>query len=1147
MSDISIPKYCPTCSRESKYAPFGMKFVKCREHECSKDFVWRSLALDDALKQLDVTLFKEMNLEIPTDHTLDQFTAQFCETFLKEIVLPLQEVDEGDTLPLSVEEQTLIQTAYKLYFDTLLHHEIGRFVYDDAFRESVMHHLTDVDFMSGVKQKYQGSEATIRDVVLRVLLRQSEHKAYDQWALWSLSHGLMKETVLLALTDSIQNQQHDASIQMGLSGDVEDVWSRIRPLFIQQRNQVFQELHGQLGTSESVDADFKVQISYFIAGLCDLYWCAPEPRGQRTTLTGNEEEILKYVLDAIFAGDFSTERVQYFYHEMYNYYTYSEQDGFEPNGSSLDVSFAQSLCLSVLLLERVHLRKDILAKACKYVRSAVLNRPIANGRERAKFPKGFDTIVEHFNASALSDNQHAERVSPNLGRSPISPIPTDSVAPKTSEPVAASPEPSLLESLIKEVVHVVLPDPEPIPKPASTALTMLMGEQEIEMGTSRRNCNARWIEQYFGDDARFWSTDAQFDLLKIDREWFVVPNMGATNDTMLNGRKVTTSTKLFDGDVLGVGKESKGIVKTPMTIRLPHWIRTGASPSTPTDVPAPKPEPVVTTPVEMMAPEALAAHAQPEPSEPVSSKPSITSESIRTKKPIQSEELESPATVAMEDVPTEPTVESNMGIFEGLKETATSVMNTVSSTLGLSADEPTMDAPASGNALPTAIKDDSEPVEAKKEWTPPELELYPIYSTSEAESEMVQRLTERRQYFRENLDWLTTQLQDWQGLLSKMAFVSESQKTRQLDDIAQGILVLRPADFPEETDVWFVGDVHGDLLGFLAVLDAMEAYSQANERDFKTVFMGDLVDDGHDMNDIVFEVVDRIIQHPGRYVWVAGNHDEAVYLNEGQFTASVHPAGYADWLNEKGTLELGEAYIHLVENLPRAILFPKGLMCSHAGFPQDDVSEAISKESDASGIDVLKMLDDKSSLVGKKAQQDFVWCRVTKNPKRRVNRLSKGAQVGARNFDTFSEALTPVQELTGAKLNWIVRGHDHCDESQARWNRVDNRWWGERFLTINNMSFDMRNTGFACPHFNRYPVIARWNSNPEKTPFPVPRAVVIPETLVRQYAPLCEAHSHSSNPRYDGFFANQMDASTCTGMIEVDGEEKVCGAPIIRQ
>ena len=39
---------------------------------------------------------------------------------------------------------------------------------------------------------------------------------------------------------------------------------------------------------------------------------------------------------------------------------------------------------------------------------------------------------------------------------------------------------------------------------------------------------------------------------------------------------------------------------------------------------------------------------------------------------------------------------------------------------------------------------------------------------------------------------------------------------------------------------------------------------------------------------------------------------------------------------------------------------------SHAGFPQDEMSEAIMADVDASALDVLKMLDDKSTNTGRK-------------------------------------------------------------------------------------------------------------------------------------------------------------------------------------
>ena len=87
----------------------------------------------------------------------------------------------------------------------------------------------------------------------------------------------------------------------------------------------------------------------------------------------------------------------------------------------------------------------------------------------------------------------------------------------------------------------------------------------------------------------------RMDLVKAGEEWFIKPDPGAINDTMLNGRKITKTTKLYDGDIIGVGKESKGIVKTPMIVRLPYGVVQNAQNNqvpfaapTPASVPLPK-------------------------------------------------------------------------------------------------------------------------------------------------------------------------------------------------------------------------------------------------------------------------------------------------------------------------------------------------------------------------------------------------------------------------------------------------------------------------------------------------------------------------------------------------------------------------------
>ena len=102
------------------------------------------------------------------------------------------------------------------------------------------------------------------------------------------------------------------------------------------------------------------------------------------------------------------------------------------------------------------------------------------------------------------------------------------------------------------------------PAKASTLTLEADGESvsihmETDVGTS--------IVGKFGEDAQFWS-EPQFTLEKTDAGWSVTHHPGAKNETMLNGKAVTGSQPLADGDVLAVGRESKGIVKLPLTVRM---------------------------------------------------------------------------------------------------------------------------------------------------------------------------------------------------------------------------------------------------------------------------------------------------------------------------------------------------------------------------------------------------------------------------------------------------------------------------------------------------------------------------------------------------------------------------------------------------
>ena len=71
----------------------------------------------------------------------------------------------------------------------------------------------------------------------------------------------------------------------------------------------------------------------------------------------------------------------------------------------------------------------------------------------------------------------------------------------------------------------------------------------------------------FGKDATFWS-EPQFSLEREGTDWAVTHHPKAKNETLLNGKAVTERQTVKDGDVLAVGRESKGIIKLPLTVRI---------------------------------------------------------------------------------------------------------------------------------------------------------------------------------------------------------------------------------------------------------------------------------------------------------------------------------------------------------------------------------------------------------------------------------------------------------------------------------------------------------------------------------------------------------------------------------------------------
>lgn len=214
---------------------------------------------------------------------------------------------------------------------------------------------------------------------------------------------------------------------------------------------------------------------------------------------------------------------------------------------------------------------------------------------------------------------------------------------------------------------------------------------------------------------------------------------------------------------------------------------------------------------------------------------------------------------------------------------------------------------------------------------------------------------------------------------------------------------------------WFIlGDIHGD---FYALFNTLKLIISTCPN-FRLIFLGDLVDRGLHPMECLWLILAFAKQFPDRLLWLAGNHDVGVQEQaDKSFRASVVPSEFVDHLNKIDSWtpfrrEFGREYIELVKDLPRAALFPDGLLVTHGGFPLVDLQNDLANLTTQQ--EKLAWLNSPKSL------QDFTWSRITRYPKRIPNRESTGCSYGFKDFEAFCDATKDF--FPAARL---VTGHDH--------------------------------------------------------------------------------------------------------------------------
>lgn len=317
-------------------------------------------------------------------------------------------------------------------------------------------------------------------------------------------------------------------------------------------------------------------------------------------------------------------------------------------------------------------------------------------------------------------------------------------------------------------------------------------------------------------------------------------------------------------------------------------------------------------------------------------------------------------------------------------------------------------------------------------------------------------------------------------IVERLETLLDATDARMLFDECRESPADRVLHVREMTDdpLWFVGDLHGDLLALESALALIERAREAEgSRQPRLVLLGDLFDDGGYGVETVLRVFELIAARPGGLCLIAGNHEDALGYDGARFTATVSPSNFADLLNDNLAHEwlgrAGKLVVRLTARAPRALFFPDGLLAVHGGFPLVDLHDHLAATGHWNDAQCLS---------------DFIWTRAHPRARRKLpNRTSRGSQFGYEDFRAFCE----LSATLGRPVTHMVRGHDHVDERFE----IPAAYAATPVLTTVALSRRLDREAFGT--FVRVPTVARF----VRGALPQVYRLHVPERRVREWYP----------------------------------------------
>lgn len=371
--------------------------------------------------------------------------------------------------------------------------------------------------------------------------------------------------------------------------------------------------------------------------------------------------------------------------------------------------------------------------------------------------------------------------------------------------------------------------------------------------------------------------------------------------------------------------------------------------------------------------------------------------------------------------------------------------------------KPSPEEKPSAEAEPESVRPALETTPTSAPWNKSNSEIWP-------KSVILARAKQAEKNVRE---WISIYDRKFEQLEFAFNFIAGSNRVH---------VVNESREIPEE--LWFIGDLHGDILA----LDSALSYIDSHSISPTIVFLGDLFDRFEYGIEVIMRVISLIRERPGKILLIAGNHDDGLYFKEDRFFSKVKPAEFVDFLNTHNEYkEFGKWLIDFCEQLPRALFLPDGLFVAHGG------CLSFSMDSFSHTIDSVKTLEE---LEKPEHLRTFIWNRIIPDQ----NDKSE-SEVGKNDLIHFMQAMS---KLTGIPVKRMLRGHDHCRESRHQF--FDYYYPEAPVLTLTTMSAWYLGTEDSAPELMRVmrkapittPAIARFRYDelPEVITLDIPRSVI---------------------------------------------------------